>query len=426
MTSTPIEDPRLTFPQYFRKLAALVGILILAGAIFWRIGAGWLGFLVLGLVGWIALRAWIRPLQDSAQQTHLRAQQLERRLNELESQQHQAEVILASMTDSVCALDREGYVVWLNPAAQRVLGWTADQVFGKRLTELLRQPELEALIAEVVTQNQPRTQELRLYGPPERILRLQAAPCEGGTTGAALVLVAQDVTETRRLENLRREFVANVSHELKTPLTSIKGLVETLLNGALEDPANNRRFVTLIEEDAVRLNRLIDDLLDLSRIESRALTLQLHPVPLRPLFEQVAATFQTQLQAGRVALTLSVPADLPPVKGDPERLRQIFINLIDNAIKFNKSAGQVEITATVEGAMARVAVRDTGSGIPTEDLPRVFERFYRVDKARSRALGGTGLGLAIVKHLVELHEGRVEAHSRPGQGSTFTVILPLA
>jgi two-component system phosphate regulon sensor histidine kinase PhoR len=367
-----------------------------------------------------------RPFLEEWRHAQVRADQLQARLQVLESQQYQAEVILASMVEGVCALDKEGYVVWLNPAAQRVLGLPAHQVFGKRFLDLFRQPDLDTLITRVLALGEPESRELRLFGPPERVLSLQVAPCEGGTTGAALVLVAQDVTETRRLEGLRREFVANVSHELKTPLTSIRGLVETLLGGALEDPAHNRRFVGLIEEDTVRLTRLIDDLLDLSRIESKALVLQPQAITLRPLLEQLVASFQPQLQAGQVSLSLVAPDDLPLVSGDVERLRQIFINLLDNAIKFNKVGGRVDVTARSEGPWVRVAVQDTGSGIPAPDLPRIFERFYRVDKARARALGGTGLGLAIVKHLVELHQGTVSVESCPDQGSTFTVSLPRA
>jgi two-component system phosphate regulon sensor histidine kinase PhoR len=259
------------------------------------------------------------------------------------------------------------------------------------------------------------------------MVRFQATPCATADPGGtSLVLVAQDVTEVRRLERMRREFVANVSHELKTPLTSIKGLLETLLSGALEDPANNRRFVTIIDEDASRLGRLIDDLLELSQIESKAGALRLQPVPLRPLLDALLQAFRPQLDARQVTVRVDVDGDFPPVEADPDRLRQILSNLIDNAIKFNAPRGTVTIRASRDNGMARIAVTDTGLGIPAGDLPRVFERFYRVDKARSRELGGTGLGLAIVKHLVELHRGRVMVESRLGQGSTFTVFLPLA
>ena len=353
------------------------------------------------------------------------AEQIQRRVQELESQRNQAQAILESMVEGVAALDREERVLWLNTSAQRLFGVTTEQAAGKRLTELFRQPEIEALIKEVLSQRRPAVREVHTFPPQERSVRVQAAPCEGGAMDAALVLVAQDVTEMRRLEGMRREFVANVSHELKTPLTSIKGLVETLLSGALEDAANNRRFVSLIDEDTTRLARLIDDLLELSQIESRAVPLQAQSVNVRELVDQVAARFHAQLRECQVAFENRIPESSPPVRGDAERLRQVFVNLIDNAVKFNKASGRITVHAVSQGPLLAVTVEDTGIGIPDADLPRIFERFYRVDKTRSRELGGTGLGLAIVKHLIELHQGSVAVSSRLNQGTTFTVLLPL-
>jgi two-component system phosphate regulon sensor histidine kinase PhoR len=365
-------------------------------------------------------------LGELGQALNAMADQLERRLQEQASQRSQAQAILESMGEGVLALDADGRILWLNGSAQRLLGTDAERAAGKRLTELFRQPDVEELVRETATHQRPAAREVHAFSPDERVVRMQSTPCAGGPSGAAMVVVVQDVTEIRRLERMRREFVANVSHELKTPLTAIKGLLETLLSGALEDAANNRRFVTLIDEDATRLGRLIDDLLALSQIESKAAALALQPVPLRPLLEDVVRTLRPLADARQVTLHLEVAADAQPVQGDPDRLRQIFSNLLDNAVKFNKPGGRVAVRTTAEGPTLRVAVEDTGAGIPEADLPRIFERFYRVDKARSRELGGTGLGLAIVKHLVELHQGRVMVESRPGQGSTFTVTLPLA
>jgi two-component system phosphate regulon sensor histidine kinase PhoR len=353
-------------------------------------------------------------------------ERLERRVQALELEHRQAQAILESMVEGVVALDRQGRVLWLNGSAQQLFGLRPDVALGKRLTEFFRQPEAETLIEDALRQRRAASQEVHTFDPSERVIRLQVAPCEGGEQGAALVLMAQDVTDIRRLEGMRREFVANVSHELKTPLTSIKGLVETLLGGALEDAANNRRFVSLIEEDTTRLSRLIDDLLELSQIESKATLLKLQPVSLRPFLEGLAPQFQQPLTEHQVTLALEVAADLPPVAADPERLRQVFVNLLDNAVKFNRPGGWVAVRAAVEQSAMRIAVEDTGIGIPEADLPRIFERFYRVDKARSRALGGTGLGLSIVKHLVELHRGTISVRSLPGHGSTFTLTLPLA
>ncbi len=366
-----------------------------------------------------------RELDAAGREINRMAEQVQRRVQELESQRNQAQAILESMVEGVAALDRDGRILWLNASAQRLFGVTTEQAAGKRLAELFRQPEIEALIKEVLSQRRPAVREVQTFPPQERSMRFQAVPCEGGTMDAALVLVAQDITEMRRLEGMRREFVANVSHELKTPLTSIKGLVETLLSGALEDAANNRRFVSLIDEDATRLARLIDDLLALSQIESRAVPLRVQSVNVRELVDHIAARFRAQLQERRVVFDNQITDSAPAVRGDVERLHQVFMNLFDNAVKFNTTGGRITVTADVQGAFLAVAVQDTGIGIPEADLPRIFERFYRVDKTRARELGGTGLGLAIVKHIVELHQGSVSVQSRLGQGTTFAVSLPL-
>ena len=350
---------------------------------------------------------------------------LQRRLSHLQAEAHDAHTILDSMVESVVALDLDGRMLWLNYSAQRLIGVAPDQAMGRRFTELFRSPDVEAVIQEALSRRQPSSREVRTSDLQERVIRFQAVPCEGDPRRATVVLVAHDVTEMRRLERLRREFVANVSHELKTPLTSIRSLVETLLGGALEDPAANRRFVSLIEQDTVRLTRLIDDLLELSQIESKATQLAQRPVNLRALLEDLRPRFAQRLQSRRVTLELLIAPDVPAVAGDDERLRQMFVNLLDNAIKFNTTNGQIRVSALADGAALRVRVEDTGIGIPPEDVPRIFERFYRVDKARSRELGGTGLGLSIVKHLVELHHGRIDVDSHVGHGSVFTLTLPL-
>ena len=387
------------------------------------------GVWCIGLLAAAGLGVWLGQLVVRRYRTQRRAmadrvEELTRRIQELESQRKQASAILESMVEGVCALDGTGRVLWLNPSAQHLLGLGPPQGPRPLLTDLFRQPELDALISDVLQRRRPAACEVRAFTPSERMIRFQAAPCDGGQ--AECVLVAQDVTEMRRLEGLRREFVANVSHELKTPLTSIHGLVETLLGGALEDPGHNRRFVTLIEEDTKRLTRLIDDLLELSQIESKAVPLQIKPVDLRALLEELAERFRQPARERQVTLELALAADTPRVPVDPERLRQVLLNLLDNAIKFNTPGGRVTVSAERRNDVLRIAVQDTGIGIPAADLPRVFERFYRVDKARSRQMGGTGLGLSIVKHLVELHRGTVEVDSSPGRGSIFTVSLPLS
>lgn len=345
---------------------------------------------------------------------------------ELQFKLNQAQAMLESLVEGVVALDREGYVLWMNTSAQQLFGFNASASQPGRLTDFFRQTELADLLQEVSTKQQRSIRELRLFAPVEQMIRFQVTPCQEGAGQTALVLVAQDVTEMRRLEGIRREFVANVSHELKTPLTSIKGLVETLLGGAVDDASHNRRFLTMIEHDATRLGRLIDDLLELSQIESKAIPLTLQNVSLQAFVDGVILLFRDALVQRKIVLEVLIADVLPPVTADPERLRQVLINLIDNAIKFNKPGGKIFIRAHHEGNVSRIEVEDTGIGIPKESLPRIFERFYRVDKARSRELGGTGLGLSIVKHLIEAHRGQVSVTSQLGQGSIFTITLPVA
>jgi two-component system phosphate regulon sensor histidine kinase PhoR len=241
-----------------------------------------------------------------------------------------------------------------------------------------------------------------------------------------VVLVIYDVTTLRRLEQVRTEFVANVSHELRTPLTAIQGYLETLLGGALEERQNARRFLQIAFRHTERLGRLLNDLTDLSNIELNKVKLSLDPVALDTVIDSVLAIIQPRADAGRVTLSADVARSLPPVLADRDRLAQILINLVDNAVKYTAAGGSVSVraTAAVGGGVVAIDVIDTGVGIPPADLPRITERFYRVDKARSRELGGTGLGLAIVKHLVIAHGGELTIDSTPGQGTTVRFTLP--
>jgi two-component system, OmpR family, phosphate regulon sensor histidine kinase PhoR len=242
------------------------------------------------------------------------------------------------------------------------------------------------------------------------------------------VLVLHDITELRRLERVRRDFVANVSHEFKTPLTAIQGFAETLLGGALDDNDNRRRFVEIIREHAARLARLTDDLLTLSRIEAGKLELRMQPVSVTDLVEMCAQTTQMKADQKKLTLEFDVRPNLPPVRGDASRLAEILQNLLDNAVQYTQPGGRVTLRADVApGArQAAISVSDTGIGIPQHEQQRIFERFYRVDAARSREVGGTGLGLSIARHLAEAHGGRIEVQSEAGKGSTFTLFLPLA
>ncbi len=351
---------------------------------------------------------------------------IQARIDQLTSERNETTTILESMAEGVVAIDASGRVLFINPAAGVLLGVAPHHAIGSSLFETVRHTEIHELASELLRSHRRCSKELTHFQPVERILRLHGIPCSGDRPGAPSgILVIQDITEASRYERLRRDFVANVSHELKSPLTSIRSLTETLLGGALDDAASNRRFVQLIDDDAARLSRLIEDLLTLAQIESQAVPLHLTVVELKPVVEAVLAALQPAITQRQVSVAMRIPDGLA-VSADPDRLRQVVQNLIDNAVKYNRERGAITVSAAADSTQATVTVEDRGIGIPPPDLTRIFERFYRVDKARSRELGGTGLGLSIVKHIVEVHGGRVAVESRLGDGSRFSFTLPLA
>jgi len=369
--------------------------------------------------------ASIREVRELGDALHAMAASLREHIDDLTAERNQATVILERLSEGVIAVDAGGQMLVLNPAARRLLGLAREGLVGRGLFETVRQHEVHDVVRDVLAQRRRVERNVTIFQPEERWLHVHGLPCDSPEpTGPRAILVIQDHTELARYDLMRREFVANVSHELKTPLTSIRSLAETLAGGALEDGTAARRFVRLIDEDAERLSRLIDDLLALSRIESQPAPAT-RPVEIRPLAESVLASLDPLVEKRRLRVTLEIPPEAR-VRADPDRVRQVLWNLIDNAIKYNKDGGLISLSAAVEGPRLRVVVADTGVGIPGGDLDRVFERFYRVDKARSRELGGTGLGLSIVKHIVESYGGRVEVESRPNAGSRFSVTFPLA
>jgi two-component system phosphate regulon sensor histidine kinase PhoR len=349
----------------------------------------------------------------------------------LEAERTEVAAILERMVEGVIALDERGRVLLMNPGARAIFDLregAAGRVDGRPLLEVVRQKALLDLVEACRAGAPPEgsRREVELGPPVNRILRAHAVPVPFARQGTGVVLVLHDVTELRRLERVRAEFVANVSHELRTPLTSIKGYLETLLDGALDDRAHARRFLETAHTHAERLGRLVDDLLQLSDVETGKVALRLEPIRLGELAGAVATMFEPQAaQKGLVVLN-EVPASLA-VQADTDRLSQILVNLVDNAVKYTPDGGRVTLSAAGGPAgMVEVAVADTGIGIPSLDLPRITERFYRVDKARSRELGGTGLGLAIVKHLVQAHGGALTIESALGKGTTVRFTLPSA
>lgn len=371
--------------------------------------------------------AWTQELGPEAQRLAQALAESGRRWQQaLASTQARAtllDTILESLEDGVIAQDARGRIQLFNGAAERIFGLSRSEVLGRPLLEVIREYELAEALEAAAVQGASQTRTLRLMRPAERELQIRSAPLRsvaGGLDGAVAVL--RDVTEMRRLEQVRTEFVANVSHELRTPLTAIKGFIETLLDGAVDDPATARRFLEIVRRETDRLVRLINDLLDLSRLESPHLEVQLVPVDLKPLVEECLELFRHRAASRSIELSCELQGSLWAL-GDASLIRQVLVNLVDNAVKYTPPGGRVWISGGLEGSWAELAVSDTGPGIPGRALNRVFERFYRVDKARSRDMGGTGLGLSIVRHAVERQGGRVWVESAPGEGSTFRVRL---
>ncbi len=346
-------------------------------------------------------------------------------VSELRRDKAQLEAVLDQMDEAVVAVDSDGRVLIVNPALSRLLGVSSESAHGRPYLETLRHNGIARLIRDVMENGLAVTQELRLFAPEEMVFDAHAAvlTAPDGRVGGALV-VLHDISRLRRLEAMRRDFVANVSHELRTPLASIKGFSETLRNGAVDDRENRFDFLDTIIEHTDRLTKLVDDLLDLSAIESGHRSPKKEDVDVAAELTVAAKSFSPLAETRGVRLNTDVKSSLPKVVADPAQLRQILANLLDNAIKYTEKGGAVELSAEAWMTGVRVSVSDSGVGIPASDLPRVFERFYRVDKARSRDAGGTGLGLSIVMHLVEAHGGVVSVESRQPGGSTFRFTLP--
>jgi two-component system phosphate regulon sensor histidine kinase PhoR len=352
------------------------------------------------------------------------AENLSSTLHELRSERDVQSGILASMQEGVLLLDGAGRIALVNPALRQMLLLGADTV-GRRPEEIVEDPELASLLDKARTTHATAIGEIELVGLKPRRLLVRALAMSGNPGGLLAVLV--DVTELRRLEKLRRDFVANVSHELRTPVTAIRSATETLQDAARNDPQAVPMFIDIIERNAERMRQLVEDLLDLSKIESREYKLDLEPVELPQAVVQAFALFRERANKKRISLLCEVGDVVPPVHADRRALEQILSNLLENAIKYCAEDTAIRVSATSERERyVRLTVADSGPGIEAKHLPRLFERFYRVDKGRARDVGGTGLGLSIVKHLAEAMGGEVGVDSILGKGSTFWVNLPIA
>ncbi len=362
------------------------------------------------------------------------ADQLHAKIDELSEDRAQLLAVLTSMVEGVMVLDYRGHVLQINPALERMFGVSRMEARGRPCAELFRHQPLNDLVDTILRSRANHEDEivLPLTG---RCLQIEASVAGGERDNeACVVLVFHDITELRRLEKIRKDFVANVSHELRTPLTSIKGYVEALLDGAKDDPAASAKFLDIILKQSDRLNLILEDLLELSKIESGRVSFKEEPLDVRSVIERTLSMIKPLADKKGHRLVSFVDDKLPPVAGDEDRLVQVLTNLLDNAVKYTPAGGTITVGAKLlpevgiaesTGRTIELSVADTGIGIPEQDRPRVFERFYRVDKARSRELGGTGLGLAIVKHIVEGHGGQVWVEANRPQGSRFVVRLPV-
>ena len=353
------------------------------------------------------------------------AQDIEDKIKEIKTQNQKLAAIFDSMIEGVIIVDKASYIVSINPTIEKIFNVLKKEVKGKAFLEVIRNNDIYEIISNVLNEGKSFSAEISLVLPVHKIFEINATPIFDNNIVNGCLVVIHDITEMRRLETVRSDFVANVSHELKTPLTSIKGFVETLLEGALDDKENNRNFLKIIQNHAQRLDNLVNDLLSLSHFESKEIKLNRVNFNIRQLVEEAASGFSSQLKNKDIEIKNELSESIL-LMADRDRLEQVITNLIDNAIKFNKAKGFIRIFGEEIKDKVKITIEDSGIGIPEKDTPRIFERFYRVDKARSRELGGTGLGLSIVKHIIELHGGMVGVESTEGFGSKFWFILPKA
>jgi len=361
---------------------------------------------------------------ELADSFNLMAEHLKKMIEELAEQRDKMGTILTTMADGIIVTDEDGVIVLFNKASERIFARRSEEAVGKRLKDLALHSELESMLSETLATGRLVRKEVRLPGTPEISLSAYSAPAKDGQAQVrGAVLVLHDFTELRQHEEAQREFVANVSHELRTPITAVRVTAEALLSGAKDDPRLLDRFLTTLVKESERLSLLIDDLLEIAKREAGRIQVKKGEVPVREVVDRVLLVCGPKAERNELEVTVDVPEGMEAY-ADERQLEQVIGNLVDNAIKYTPQGGSVHIRATEDEANTIISVSDTGIGIPQADVARIFERFYRVDKARSRQLGGTGLGLSIVKDIVEGHGGTITVQTRLGEGSTFTFTLP--
>src|SRR6266480_5736856 len=416
------------------------------------LGVTCIAFATIAFVGW---RKWIAPwrhieqlvrqiaggeqprtfLVDGgtlAQRVGLALESIFRRQQQLDQQitgrESGTQAILGAMQDGLLVVDTRRYIILMNRTFEKLFQ-LRDGTVGAPLLETVRHATLDRLIAETLRTGNARQRELTLTDSQTnagRHLEVSAVPMQddaGLTTGA--VVLCHDITQLKRLDQIRSDFVANVSHELRTPLSILRGYIETLLDNPKTSREELSRILEVMERHSKRLGLLVDDLLNLARLEASDTNLDISQVRVSELFNNVIRDWKGKLGKKNLKVVVDLPPDAPVIRADGTRLQEVLYNLLDNALKYSRENGEIRLQAAGRGSEIVLSVSDNGIGIGKDDLPRIFERFYRADKARGRELGGTGLGLSIVKHIAQLHGGRVEAESELGRGTTIRVLLPL-
>ncbi len=363
---------------------------------------------------------------DLARALSYMSDEIKSKIDKISREGVKLDAVLSSMFEGVMVVDENGGILLMNPSLRKLF-FVDFEPEKKSPVEVLRNPQIQNMVDKIIKEGRElMSEEIMVTQPEEKTLKINAAPIvrDGVLEGA--VLVFHNITELRKLERVRQDFVANVSHELRTPVSSIKGYAETLLEGAIDDKDNMKDFLNIIYQDSTRLASLIDDLLDLAKIESGKMNMVFTPLGIEPILTRCLGVLGKLIKDKHLAVTINIPEGLPKVTADDKRLTQVFLNLLDNAVKYTPEQGVVKVDVSFNDQFVQVDISDTGIGIPEKDLSRIFERFYRVDKARSREVGGTGLGLSIVKHIILSHGGQVWVKSMIDQGSTFSFTVPRA
>ena len=353
-----------------------------------------------------------------------RQRELEERFREGE---FSVQAVFGAMLDGLVVVDDRRRVRMMNREFRRMFGLEEAEP-GEPLLEMIRHASIDRLVIEAIRVREPQRESIQMSrGPSEgREMEISAVPLgENSAQTDGAVVLFHDVTQLRQMEEIRRDFVANISHELRTPLSIFRGYLETLLDDPHQPPGELLRILEVMERHSDRLYALVEDVLSLARLESPAAELDLSEISLAEFLPEILRDWEKRLEAKQLKSRLDVPLDLPKLEADESRLQEIIYNLLDNAVKYSQANGVITLRAAVEGDRMCISVSDEGIGIRESDLPRIFERFYRADKARSRELGGTGLGLSIVKHIAQLHGGTAQAQSEPGKETTISVVLPL-